>query len=262
MNATLQRLQDHPLADAIRDLPALRLFMEHHVFAVWDFQVLLRALERQLTSAGQAEPQAVPAATVEFLQRIVAEEERDQAPANPSGASHLSHLEIYLLAMEEVGASTASIEALLARVGHGSAHEFQAKALEKALKGLPIPEPSRQFMAFTFEVMASHEAPLMAAAFAHGRELLVPRLFQSLLERALIPLERAPTLHWYITRHIGLDGEDHGPVARRILADLCGDSIVQQQATAAIAERAIEARLQFWDGIHRALAHKAGLGVL
>ena len=193
MNATLQRLQDHPLADAIRDLPALRLFMEHHVFAVWDFQVLLRALERQLTSAGQADLQAVPAAAVEFLQRIVAEEERDLAPANPSGASHLSHLEIYLLAMEEVGASTETIKALLARVGHGRTHGFQAKALEKALKGLPIPEPSRRFMAFTFEVMASDEAPLMAAAFAHGRELLVPRLFEALLERALIPKETGPS---------------------------------------------------------------------
>ncbi len=255
MNATLQRLQDHPLADAIRDLPALRLFMEHHVFAVWDFQVLLRALERKLTSPGQADLQAVPAAAAEFLQRIVAEEERDLAPANPSGASHLSHLEIYLLAMEEVGASTKTIKALLACVGHGRTHGFQAKSLERALKGLPIPKPSRQFMAFTFEVMASDEAPLMAAAFAHGRELLVPRLFQSLLERALIPQERAPSLHWYFMRHIGLDGEDHGPLARRILADLCGDSIAQQQATAAIAERAIEARLRFWDGIHKALAH-------
>ena len=44
-----QRLLAHPIY-AMVDSPArLRRFMEHHVFAVWDFQSLLVALQQKLT---------------------------------------------------------------------------------------------------------------------------------------------------------------------------------------------------------------------
>jgi hypothetical protein len=56
----IQRIQDrlaphraallaHPVYHEIDRLEALRRFMEHHVFAVWDFMSLLKALQRQLS---------------------------------------------------------------------------------------------------------------------------------------------------------------------------------------------------------------------
>src|SRR5580658_1269070 len=43
-----QELLEHRIYRQIQRLDALRLFMEHHVFAVWDFMSLLKALQRQV----------------------------------------------------------------------------------------------------------------------------------------------------------------------------------------------------------------------
>ena len=37
-------IEQHPCYNEINDLEAVRLFMEQHVFAVWDFMSLLKAL--------------------------------------------------------------------------------------------------------------------------------------------------------------------------------------------------------------------------
>ena len=47
-------LSRHSLPQAITSIPDLRLFMEHHVFAVWDFMLLLKTLQQQLPEAVDA----------------------------------------------------------------------------------------------------------------------------------------------------------------------------------------------------------------
>jgi len=44
-----QELIDHQAFTWVDDLDKARIFMESHVWAVWDFMVLLKGLQRQLT---------------------------------------------------------------------------------------------------------------------------------------------------------------------------------------------------------------------
>lgn len=54
---------------------------------------------------------------------------------------------------------------------------------------------------------------------------------------------------WYLERHIEMDGEDHGPLSLKMVADLCGeDSALWKEATQ-VAEDATLARVKLWDGI-------------
>ena len=49
VNPARHRVIGHPVYGRLDDLTAVRIFMRHHVFAVWDFMSLLKSLQRSLT---------------------------------------------------------------------------------------------------------------------------------------------------------------------------------------------------------------------
>ena len=103
-----KRLASHPIYAAIQSEQQLRLFMESHVFAVWDFMSLLKALQRSLTCVDVPWVPSRHAASRRFINEIVLGEESDEYQHRP-----LSHFEIYLEAMQALDADTAPINALL-----------------------------------------------------------------------------------------------------------------------------------------------------
>lgn len=243
------RLDRHHLYASVRTLEDLRCFMEHHVYAVWDFMSLLKYLQ------GAVAPVSVPwlptgntQATLaqRFINEIVLGEETDEGLPDAQGnPTFVSHFDLYLGAMEEVGADTRPVRAFLKAV--------KKKGLAAALLKSGIPEPSRRFMATTFGFLDTDKAHLVGAAFALGREQVIPGMFRSLLADMGIDKKTAPLFHYYLERHIHLDDESHGPLSLKLLGQLCGTSAGKQKAAGKAARQAIEARIRFWDGVRTSL---------
>jgi hypothetical protein len=230
-----ERLTNHPLYASIRTSQHLRLFMQSHVFAVWDFMSLLKALQSNLTcTTAPWLPTPFPASR-RFINEIVLGEESDLYEGRA-----ISHFELYLEAMQQAGADAAPIRALIATIPHNT---FNPTAID-------APAAARAFVASTFRTIHSGNLAAMAAAFTFGREDVIPDIFRNLVRD--LNAQHDGELNkfvWYLERHIEVDGEDHGPLSLRMVSDLCGnEDALWQQATQAAAS-AIEARLALWDGI-------------
>jgi len=216
------------------------LFMEHHVFAVWDFMSLLKKLQQIYVPHGSPWVPNPNGNVVRFINEIVMEEESDQSYGS-KGESYSSHFEIYLEAMKEVGASTNIIDSFLDQV--------RSDGIEKALNFNLVPEPSKEFMGYTFDLINRGKGHEIAASFAIGRESIVPIMFKRILEKTNISAEEAPVFHYYLERHAHLDGEHHGPMALRLLDDLCTDNEQKEKEVILEVESSLEARIKLWDGV-------------
>ncbi len=64
---------------------------------------------------------------------------------------------------------------------------------------------------------------------------------------------RLELMRWYMERHIEVDGEEHGPMALRMVAELCGDDVTKWQEAEEAAKTALRARIALWDGIAESL---------
>src|SRR4030088_2036106 len=126
MNTLRAQLLEHPVYAEVASVSDLRRFMEDHVFAVWDFMSPLKRLQQDLTCTKVPWFPAGDARAARLINDIVIGEETD---VDPDG-SYASHLDLYLRAMCDVGASTfqfdrfralaqagVPVEAALARVG-------------------------------------------------------------------------------------------------------------------------------------------------
>lgn len=242
----LPALNAHPLYGQVRSLDALRVFMAHHVYSVWDFMSLLKCLQ------GHIAPTTLPwkprgSAEVRFFinQIVVGEECDDGLPDANGNPTHASHFELYCDAMREVGADPApAIRFAEIAADHG---------IDAALALNIAPPAAARFMRTTFDFIASGKPHVAGAAFALGREHIIPGMFRALLEKMGIDAQAAPAFHFYLERHIHLDEDFHAPLALAMVNELvAGDPTKLAEAEQA-ARLAVQARIGFWDGVQAAL---------
>jgi len=214
--------------------------MEAHVFAVWDFMSLLKRLQCDLTCTNVPWLPPRDRHGAQLINQIVLGEETDIGP----GGEPVSHLELYLGAMQEVGANTASFEIFQDALANGAT---LGDAFDRAAVVLFV----REFTDYTLHIAS--RAPLLAvmASFFYGREDIIPRMFSSLLEKWRISADQAPLFVYYLSRHI----EQHGPAAKAILDAATADDPQRKLAVLSAARQSIEARIKLWDGLLMSLDH-------
>jgi len=232
----------HPVYARIGELSALRVFMTSHVFAVWDFMSLVKTLQRRLTCVDVPWlPPADPLAARLVNEIVLGEETDEVAPGR-----YTSHYALYLASMEEIGADTGPIRTFVGSLARGV-------TAERALAGLPVPVSSKRLVRSTLRTCRAGTLEV-AASFLLGREDLVPDMFREIIAELESRGIYCASFRSYLSRHVHLDEERHGPMAKELLRRLCGDDPQKWHKATEVALRALQARRELWDGMLEAIA--------
>lgn len=244
INASIQPqrtiLLNHPLYKKVNHIDDLHRFLESHVYAVWDFMSLLKALQSKLTCV---ETPWLPIGNPEIrylINEIVLAEETDLTLEG----KRRSHYEMYIDAMKDCGADTSEIENFLQ-------HVIETQNIFVSIKQSDLHPNIKAFLDFTFRVIDEGKPHEIAAAFTFGREDLIPSMFTEILRNfeANFPQTDLRKLIYYFERHIELDADEHGPMAMQMIFELCGDDETKWKEAESVSIQALEKRIGLWDAI-------------
>lgn len=237
-----EKIIQHPVYQHMHGIEDIRVFMEHHVFAVWDFMSLLKSLQSKLTCT-TAPWFPVGSADSRFLiNEIVVGEESDV----DMNGNRISHFELYLQAMEQAGANTTPIRTFIEILK-------QTRDLELAFEKAQVPEAARVFVRQTFSIIGEGKSHLLAATFTFGREDLIPNMFHALIhdQENRFPGQLS-IFKYYLERHIEVDGDHHSHLAMQMTEQLCcTDAQYWKEATESTIA-SLKSRVALWDGVMNA----------
>lgn len=242
------QLLKHSLYNKIQNIDDLHIFLETHIFAVWDFMSLLKALQAKLTCTTTPWFATKNPETRYLINEIVLAEETDLS----IDGRRQSHYEMYIEAMEDCGANTTGINNFLSEVT--SLHNIFV-----AIKQSSLHPDVKAFLDFTFRVIEQGKPHEIAAAFTFGREDLIPSMFTAILKnfQKNLPETDLSKLLYYFERHIELDADEHGPMAMQMITDLCEDDAQKWKEVEEISILALEKRIGLWNAIEEEIVMKA-----
>lgn len=256
MNARIAKLQtaleplrlqiiNHEVYGQINTLEDLRIFMKYHVYAVWDFMSLLKALQIELTCTTVPWFPLGSGNTRSLINEIVAGEESD---LDLNGVKK-SHYEMYLDAMEQCGADTMEIRTFIKQLR-------LTGNFEEAYSVAGTHESAREFVNYTFELVNKRQAHLQASAFTFGREDLIPGMFHTMVRDLNITFPDQLSLYkYYLDRHIEVDGDQHSHLALAMTAELCGEDSLSWNEAEDAAKDSLKHRIKLWDAALREIKH-------
>jgi hypothetical protein len=248
INKTIQpqkeSLLQHSLYKKVQTIEDLHTFLENHIFAVWDFMSLLKALQSKLTCTTTPWFATENPETRYLINEIVLAEETDLT----MDGRHQSHYEMYIESMKACGANTNGIEHFLAEV-HSLNNVFVA------IKKSNLHPNIKAFLDFTFRVIDEGKTHEIAAAFTFGREDLIPSMFTAILKnfQENFPETDLSKLIYYFERHIELDADEHGPMAMKMITELCGTDAQKWSDVEEVSILALEKRIGLWDAIEETI---------
>ena len=219
-----KQLSQHKLYSALNEVSDIHIFMENHVFAVWDFMSLLKTLQANLTTVSVPWTPSKNPELARFINEIVHGEESD---LNELGEAK-SHFEMYLEAMQQMGGNSEKITAFVEAIHAGS-------EVRSALRESNIDE-------------------IVASLFTFGREDVIPDMFIEILQNTTDFKQKGEKLMYYLQRHIELDGDEHGPLSLKMMEELCGNDDSKWTESLEVAKLALEKREALWDTIFDLIA--------
>ncbi len=235
-----QEIINHPVYKAIESLDDLKIFMQFHVYAVWDFMSILKTLQNNLTCTTVPWHPVGSADTRFLINEIVVGEEAD---VDQNGV-RMSHFELYLQAMKQCNADTTQITHFIDRF-------LDSKNIRTALLESNTPSHAAEFVVFTFDAIQQNKIHCLASIFTFGREDLIPGMFLSMVEDIFNQFpEDISTFKYYLERHIEVDGDHHSHLALQMTQNLCADNPLFWKEAELAAINALKARITLWNGAY------------
>ena len=241
------KLLEHKLYSNIETIKDLQVFTENHIYAVWDFMSLLKALQIRLTCTKTPWLPNNNSQTAYLINEIVLAEETD---INQVGVRK-SHYELYLDAMIDIGAKTEKPVEIINEIAN-------SENIFNAIENINIHPNIKNFLNFTFSVIDEGKPHKIAAIFTFGRENLIPNMFNEILREFEKNVSEGDIskLIYYFERHIELDEDEHGPMALEMVSMLAENDPVKWKEIEDISIEALEKRILLWDAINEQIKNK------
>ncbi len=206
-----KQIIEHDAFKNIKTQNDLTIYMEHHIFQVWDFMIILKAIQFWMnniykewyTNFSCWHPR-IPWRFTRLINEICLDEETD------SELNNKSHFEYYLKAMKQSWADSFYVEKTLNYIKH---HYMKDQELEW-LNHFPSPWVEEHFRYMREIANITKEPELLLfkplASFTLCREWLIPEFFTSIVKNIEPEFwESNEYLIKYLDRHIELDWEEH-----------------------------------------------------
>ena len=247
INDQREKLLKHKLYSNIETIKDLQVFTENHIYAVWDFMSLLKALQIKLTCTKTPWIPNSNSQTAYLINEIVLAEETD---INQAG-ERKSHYELYLDAMIDIGARTEKPVKIINEIAN-------SEDIFNTIDNINIHPNIREFLNFTFSVIKEGKPHEIAAIFTFGRENLIPNMFNEILREFEKDVTQGDIskLIYYFERHIELDEDEHGPMALEMVSMLAENDQKKWNEIESISIQALEKRILLWDAINEQIENK------
>ena len=241
-----QQIMNHKVYSMIKNVDDLKIFMQFHIYAVWDFMSLLKTLQTNLTCTTAPWFPKGNAETRHLINEIVVGEEADV----DLNGNRKSHFELYVDAMKQCGADTKQIELFISVLK-------ETNDFDLAFAKADIPKEAKEFVEFTFQIINSKKEYLQSAIFTFGREDLIPGMFMSIISDIHKNFPNDISIFkYYLERHIEVDGDHHSHLALQMTSNLCGQNDQFWQEAEEATVLSLQKRIKLWDGVFDHLTSK------
>ena len=134
----------------------------------------------------------------------------------------------------------------------------KTKNIFVSIKASKLPAEVKAFLNYTFTIVEEGEPHKIASAFTFGREDLIPNMFTEILRNCQVnfPDVNLSKLIYYFERHIELDADEHGPMAMKMIDELCGDCPKKWTEVKQVAHDSLQMRIQLWNAIDNVITRQ------